>query len=142
MAKFYVQCGPIEVVLSAESERCAAMAAIDRLLDSHLWIYDDEGLTDQDRRDHLMIEALLHLEPAVRVSQRGFDRDDAASIGTPELVAQWHELMTGMARLFATAGLLPRSLSIGPLSNGPLSIGGQTDSVADLLQRSPVRRPR
>ena len=109
--KFYVQCGPVQMILTAESARCAALSALGRSLNQHLWIYDDTGLTDQNRRDHLMLEALLHLDPSVKISEQGFDRDDALHLGTPEIVAQWHELMTGMNRLFAAAGLAPRDMS-------------------------------
>lgn len=111
MSKFYVQCGPIEVILNAESADEAALAALDRTLTSHLWIYDDPGLSDLDRRDHLMLEALFHLDPVIRVSERGLDRADAILVGTPETVDRWHRLMTGVNRLFVAAGLSPRRLS-------------------------------
>ena len=110
MAKFYVQCGPVECVLLAETPQSAAMSALDKLLQAHLWIYDDPGLREQDCRSHLMLEALMHLEPSVRVSERGFDRDDAIHIGTPETVDQWHRLMVAMQRLFVAAGLGTRSV--------------------------------
>jgi hypothetical protein len=61
MPKFYVQCGNIEVVLNANSSEQAALSAVDRSLQNHLWIYDDAGLSEQDCRMHLMLEALLHL---------------------------------------------------------------------------------
>ena len=61
MAKYYVQCGPIELVLQADNCEKAALAAIDHALQSHLWIYDDERLTESDCQDHLMLEALLHI---------------------------------------------------------------------------------
>lgn len=111
MSKFYVQCGPIEVILIADCQESAAMAAVDRMLQNHLWIYDDAGLGDVDRRDHLMLEALFYLDPVVRISERGFDRSDAIEVGTPETVDRWHRLMTGMNRLFVAAGLLPRAMS-------------------------------
>ena len=111
MSKYYVQCGPIEVILNAESEDQAAMAALDRALQNHLWIYDDPGLTDLDRKWHLMLEALFHLDPVIRISEQGFDRADAMRIGTPETVDLWHRLMTGINRLFVAAGLPPRVIS-------------------------------
>ncbi len=110
MPKFYVQCGPIHVVLLAESVENAAMAGLDRSLQNHLWIYDDPRLSEQDCQDHLMIEALLHLEPTVRVSEIGFDRKDASQVNVPELIVRWHEMMVGMNQLFALAGLGPRSM--------------------------------
>lgn len=111
MPKFYVQCGSIETILSSDSFESAALAALDRTLQAHLWIYDDADLDDQTRHDHLMLEALLHLEPTIRISERGWNRSDAIAIGTPETVDQWHRLMVGMNRLFASAGLLPRSMA-------------------------------
>ncbi|MEM9586112.1 MAG: hypothetical protein AAGA03_02430 [Planctomycetota bacterium] len=111
MAKYYVQCGPIRTILSAETPHCAAMAAIDRSLQAHLWIYDDDDLSEVDCRNHLMLEALMHLEPVLRISEQGFDRDDAVMIGTPETIDQWHRLMVGMSRLFVAAGLAPRTMS-------------------------------
>ncbi len=111
MPKFYVQCGPIQTILLADSADHAALCGLDSTLQNHLWIYDDPGLDEQAQQDHLMLEALLHLGPTVRVSERGFNRCDAHLIGTPETVDQWHRLMVGMKRLFVAAGLPPRAMS-------------------------------
>ncbi len=127
MAKYYAQCGPIQVVLTADSVDSAALAAIDKSLRVHQWIYDDEGLSEQDCRDHLMLEALLHLDPTIRVSEQGFDRPDAMLVGTPETVDCWHGLMVGMRNLFITAGLAPRTMS---------------DVTGISAAAKPVRRPR
>ena len=110
MSKYYVQCGPIRVVLIATSAEQAALAALDRTLHTHLWIYDDPGLRVGDCRDHLMLEALFHLDPSIRISEQGFDRSDAKLLGTPETIDQWHCLMVGMNRLFLAAGLPPRPM--------------------------------
>lgn len=111
MPKFYVQCGPHAVVLSADSPESAALAALDRTLQHHGWIYTDPGLDDQQCRDHLVLEALLHLDPQIRISERGFDRPDAQQIGTPETVQQWHALMVAVHRLCWAAGFSPRWLA-------------------------------
>lgn len=111
MPKFYVQCGPIQTVLLADSVDHAASCALDPTLQHHLWIYDDPGLTEQNQHDHLMLEALMHLEATIRVSERGFDREDAVRVGTPETIEHWHHLMIGMNRLFVAAGLAPRCRS-------------------------------
>lgn len=111
MPKFYVQCGPIQTILLADSADHAASCALDPTLQNHLWIYDDKGLCQQDQRDHLMLEALMHLNPTIRVSEQGFDRDDAWLFGTPETIDAWHRLMVGMNRLFVSAGLAPRCIS-------------------------------
>lgn len=111
MPKFYVQCGPVQTILSANSVDQAALAALDGSLQTHLWIYDDRDLSHQDCRHHLMLEALMHLEPTVRISQIGFDRTDADQVGTPETIDTWHRLMVGMNRLFIAAGLPPRPMA-------------------------------
>ncbi len=111
MAKFYVQCGPLQLILVADSIRQAALSAIDKSLQTHLWIYDDAELSNQNRRDHLMIEALMHLDPTIRISEKGFDRTDAVAVGTPETIDAWHHLMVGMNRLFIAAGLTPRTMA-------------------------------
>ena len=128
MPKYYVQCGPIRVVLLAKSVEQAAMSALDRTLQTHLWIYDDKSLSQRDCHDHLMLEALLHLAPTVSVSERGFDRVDAIAVPVPEIVSEWHQLMVGMNRLFAAAGLAPRSMS---------TIAGSEETSASPAPRLP-----
>ncbi|MEM9645605.1 MAG: hypothetical protein AAF989_11490 [Planctomycetota bacterium] len=123
MAKYYVQCGPLRVVMTAESMDHAALSALDRVLNPHLWIYDDADLSEDECRQHLMLEALLHLEPTVRISEQGFGRKDATRLGTPETIDRWHRLMVGMNRLFVAAGLVPRPMvglaSPNPPTNAP-----------------------
>ncbi len=108
MSKFYVTCGSHTIIVTAANAEQAATRLIDEVLAAHIWIYDDAGLSDQDRRDHLVLEALLHLGTQVKVSQRGLDRDDAGTFDVPELLEQWHRLMSGVSRLFVAAGLVPR----------------------------------
>ena len=121
MSKFYVQCGPVQVILLADSVEQAALAAIDRALQAHLWVYDDPTLSEQDCRDHITLEALFHLDATIRVSERGFDRSDANHVGTPETIVHWHKLMVGMRRLFIAAGLSPRTMAevASSTPNGP-----------------------
>lgn len=109
MPKYYVQCGPVRVVLTADSKAGAAFHAVECSLRSHAWIYDDPSLSDRQRRDHLMLESLLHLDPSIRISERGFGPDrHAVSIGTPEIVDVWHDFMTAVRGLFVKVGLAPQ----------------------------------
>ena len=110
MSKYYVQCGPIRAIVISASMEQASLEALDESLLNHLWIYDDRGLSNADCRNHLMLEALVHLDPSIRVSEQGFDRSDANLFGTPEIIDRWHRLMTGMNRLFVAAGLPPRTM--------------------------------
>jgi hypothetical protein len=110
MSKYYVQCGPIRAIVVSSSVGQACLEALDDSLQNHLWIYDDPDLSPGDCRNHLMLEALVHLDPSIRVSEQGFDRSDASLYGTPEVIDRWHRLMAGMNRLFVAAGLPPRTM--------------------------------
>ncbi len=55
---------------AADSAEQAALAVVDGALQSHLWIYDDPALTENDCRDHLMMEALLHLDSSFGSASR------------------------------------------------------------------------
>jgi len=110
MPKFYVQCGPRSLIVTAFDQEAAAMQLVDLAMQPHLWIYDDQGLSDQDRRDHLVLEALLHLAPEIRVSEQGFHRPDAVSMGTPETIQTWHATMVSLSKLFIAAGLCAISM--------------------------------
>ncbi len=108
MSKFYVVCGSLNLVVTAPSAKHAALRLMDEALAAHLWIYEDAGLAEQERHDHLVLEALLHLGSTVMVSERGLGNSEAGNFGVPELLSEWHKLMTGISRLLVVAGLDPR----------------------------------
>ncbi len=118
MSKYYVQCGSLELVISRETAECAAIAAIDRFMAPHLWIYEDESLGDSDRLRHLMIEALLHLPSEICVSQRGFDRPDSVRISVPETVQTWHAMIVAFNRLFFLARVVSETGSQAEAGDG------------------------
>ncbi len=105
MPKFYVACGSQNLVVASDSAEQAAFRLVDEALAQHIWIYEDTRLSEQDRHDHLVLEALLHLGTTIRVSERGSGRDEAGQFGVPELINQWHRLMTSLARVLSDAGL-------------------------------------
>lgn len=107
MSKFYVTCGSQNLVVTAPSAKHAALRLLDEALGAHLWIYEDAGLGEQDRHDHLVLEALMHLGTTVLVSERGLGNGEASNFGVPELLTEWHKLMTGISRLLVVAGLDP-----------------------------------
>ena len=57
-----------------------------------------------------MLEALMHLDSCVRVSEQGFDREDSELVGTPETIAHWHQLIQSVTRMFVASGLAHRSV--------------------------------
>ncbi len=105
MSKFYATCGSHTLVVATADAQQAAMRLMDEVLGAHIWIYEDETLGEQQRRDHLVLEALLHLAPSVSVSEIGNGRSDAGEFGVPELLEQWHQLMTAVSRMFVAAGI-------------------------------------
>ncbi len=107
MSKFYATCGSHSLVITAPNAQHAAMRLMDEVLGAHIWIYEDSSLSEQQRRDHLVLEALLHLAPEVAVSEIGIQRNEAGEFGVPELLEDWHRLMTAVSRLFVAAGLAP-----------------------------------
>jgi len=126
MSKFYVTCGSQFLLIEAPTAEHAAMRLIDEVMGVHVWIYDDADLSEQDRRDHLILEALLHLGNTVKISERGFDRCEAGEFGVPESLEKWHRLMTGMSRLFLAAGLAPRRVIPTPIAD--TNTGNETTS--------------
>lgn len=110
MAKFYATCGSQSLTLNAPTAQFAAMRLIDEAMSAHVWIYEDATISESDRRDHLVLEALLHLSPTVQVSQRGLERNEAGEFGVPELLDQWHRLMTGLSAMTLAVGLQGRRL--------------------------------
>lgn len=121
MAKFYATCGSQSLTLTAPTAQFAAMRLIDEALSAHVWIYDDASISESDRRDHVVLEALLHLGPTIRVSQRGLGRSEAGEFGVPELLDQWHRLMTGLTAMTLAVGLQGRRLLPNQVDqpNGP-----------------------
>ncbi len=107
MPKYYVSCGCHHLLVLADCAESAALRLLDESFGDQVWVYDDAGLTGRERRDHLALEALLHLGTQVRVSERGFGRRDAGTFEVPDLLDQWDKLMTAINKLFAAAGLAP-----------------------------------
>ena len=110
MAKYYASCGSQTLTISAPTAQFAAMRLIDEAMAAHVWIYDDANLSEQVRRDHLVLEALLHLGAKVCVSQRGPGRTDDGAVGVPERLDQGHMLMMGLSKMTISVGLTGRNV--------------------------------
>lgn len=107
MPKFYATCGSQALVVDADTADQAAMRLIDEALGAHIWIYEDAGLSEQDRRDHLILEALMHLGSVIAISERGHNRSEAGTFGVPEMLDHWHQLMSAISRALSSAGIAP-----------------------------------
>lgn len=93
MPKFYVQSGRLEMVLQARDSRCAAIWAAHRALSQTMpFLCEDEA-------DYSAVADLTRLGDTIRVSQRGFDRDDAILFETLDIVAEWNQLLVAIDRI-------------------------------------------
>jgi hypothetical protein len=96
MPKFYVQSGSLEMVLQARDSRCAAIWAAHRTLSQSLPFLCDEPA------DYALLADVTRLGETIRVSQRGFDREDAAVFETLDVVSEWNQLLVALDRLAAS----------------------------------------
>jgi len=95
MPKFYVQSGQLEMVLQARDTRCAAIWAAHRTLSQTLpFLCESES-------NYAMLADLTQLGETIRVSQRGFDRDDAVTFQTLDIVTEWNQLLVALDRITA-----------------------------------------
>ena len=98
MPKFYVQSGGLEMVLQAKDARCAAIWAAHRTLSQSLPFLCEEP------SDYRLLADLTRLGERIRVSQRGFDRDDAIVFDTLDVVSEWNRLLVALDRIAAAEG--------------------------------------
>src|SRR5262245_12924396 len=96
MPKFYVQSGSLEMVLQAKDSRCAAIWAAHRTLSQSLPFLCEEA------SDYTRLADLTRLGETIRVSQRGFDRDDAILFDTLDVVSEWNRLLVALDRITAS----------------------------------------
>src|SRR5262245_21396072 len=92
MPKFYVQSGRLEMVLEARDSRCAAIWAAHRSLGQTL------PFLCENENDYAVLADLTRLGETIRVSQRGFDRDDAVTFETLDVVTEWNKLLVSLDR--------------------------------------------
>lgn len=98
MPKFYVQSGNVELVTTAIHSRGAAIWGVHRTLSHSLPFLCDETT------DVLALNDVTRLGDTIRVSERGFDRDDAVDFDTLEIVSEWNQLLVAIDRLHERLG--------------------------------------
>ncbi len=101
MAKYYVQSGNVRTIISAEDAEKAALWAVHCAMRQVVPVYDDEELSPQEKSEVSVVEGIRVLGHTIRISEIGFDRLDGEQRDTFELLVQWHQLMTALARLEA-----------------------------------------
>ena len=97
MAKFYVQSGTMRSVVQAESTRKAALWAVHQAMQQVLPMESDDS--PQLASEKVSQRGVAVLSGKVSVSERGFDGEDAATMPTMEVVAEWNQMVTTLDRL-------------------------------------------
>jgi hypothetical protein len=99
MAKYYVQSGTMRTVVEAESSRKAALWAVHQAMLQVLPIEDDGGPTPEMKSERAVVSGVAVLSGKVAVSEKGFDRGDATSMLTLEVVTEWNQMVMTLDRL-------------------------------------------
>ena len=99
MAKYYIQSGTVRTVISADDHEKAALWTIHKTMQQVVPVYDDVELTAEEKGDVALVQGVMVLSDTIKISEVGFDRDDADQLDTFELLAHWHQLMLALSRL-------------------------------------------
>jgi hypothetical protein len=100
MAQFFVQSGTLRTTVQADSSRKAALWAVHQAMQQVLPVEDDEDRNSaRSKAESAATRGIGVMDELVRVSTHGFDRDDAPSLPTMEVVREWNEMFAALDRL-------------------------------------------
>jgi hypothetical protein len=88
MAKFYVQSGTIRGIVDCYDAECAAVWAVNRVMEKLVSIPVVDDCDEESQNDI----GMFALDDSIRLSELGFDRDDCEEIDTHMAFIQWHQL--------------------------------------------------
>jgi hypothetical protein len=103
MAKFYVQSGTLKLVVHAVEADRAALWAVHKVLLQVLPVFDDQELSPQEKQVVVAFHGAQVLDEKIRLSELGFDRDDAEAFDTAEIITEWAQLVMALSRIEQTA---------------------------------------
>ncbi len=101
MAKFYVQSGNVRTLISAADTEKAALWAVHCAMRQVVPVYDDEEQSPEEKCQLSVVDGVRVLGNTIRISELGYDRDDAGELDTFDVLVQWHQLMVALSRLEA-----------------------------------------
>jgi hypothetical protein len=99
MAKFYVQSGTLKMVIHAVEADRAALWAVHKVLSQVLPVFDDEELSPQEKQTVVAFHGAQVLDETIRLSELGFDRDDAEVFDTAATITEWAQLVLALQRM-------------------------------------------
>ena len=97
MAKFYVQSGSVRAIVDSLDMDRAALWVVNEVMTTTLPIddmSDDEATVERSDR----IEG-QYLSETIKVSEQGFDRDDASEVDVLNAFRHWYELYQAVSIL-------------------------------------------
>jgi hypothetical protein len=62
-------------------------------------VFDDEARSPLEKQAAAAIAGLYVLDDEIRISERGFDRDDGLPLDTAEVVFEWSQLVVALGKL-------------------------------------------
>lgn len=99
MPKYYVQSGTMRSVVQAESSRKASLWAVHQAMQQVLPMDDEDDDSPATKSQQVANRGVAVLSGTVTVSERGYDRNDATTMPTLEVVAEWNQMVTMLDRL-------------------------------------------
>lgn len=99
MARFYIQSGTLRMVVHADEADRAALWAVHQVLAQVLPVFDDEELTAHQKQAAAALRGMIALDEQIRLSEQGFDRDDALAFDTAAVVTEWSQLVIALQRI-------------------------------------------
>ena len=101
MAKFYVESGSVRAVVDSVDLDRAALWVVNLVMGDvlPLDVVDEEGTTGEGNSDELKEMNSHHLGETIRISERGFGREDAWIVDTLESFRHWYDLFHAVSSM-------------------------------------------
>lgn len=99
VAKYYVQSGSFRRIIEAESDRNAAISAVQLAIEQVLPLDGDSRTAQKEPHGAEQKETYSVLSGKVLVSESGFDSSDRLELPTREVITAWNHLITTLDRL-------------------------------------------
>ncbi len=98
MAKYYVESGTMQTIISADDPQKAALLAVHQAIGQTLPLALDEA-TPEEKHAQLEFRGVQVLGDEIFLNERGFGRKDGLRLDTYDVVIHWSQLMTALAKL-------------------------------------------
>ena len=101
MTKYYVKSGTFRRVIEADSDRNAAISAVQMAVEQVLPMNKINSSETDDADSKALIEAnqFVMLSGKLVISESGFDSEKVVQLSTKEVVSAWNQFMSTLDRL-------------------------------------------